>query len=322
MAFYRARFNQTLTTLDVSSLNTTKQSTDVITSLSLIKQLTEHLDTSYNSLTSLLVNTNDLNLIVQFQSTTLNTAGSNSTTTCDGEYVLDRHQERLICSTYRIRNVGIYSVHELHDLVAPLAVRIFKSLQSRTLDDRCVIARELVLVQQVSDLHLNQLKQLRIVYHIALVHEYYDVRYAYLTGKQDVLSCLSHNTIGSSYNQNSAIHLSSTSDHVLNVVSMSWAVNVCVMSLLCLILNVCSRDSNTTLSLFRSFIDILEVLSCVTSYSCSQNFCDSCCQGCFTMVYVSDSTNVTMRFSSFKLCFCHFKTSSLIYTQYGYLNLC
>ena len=119
MAFYRARFNQTLTTLDVSSLNTTKQSTDVITSLSLIKQLTEHLDTSYNSLTSLLVNTNDLNLIVQMQNTTLYTTGSYSTTTSNGEYVLYRHQEWLICLTLWIWNPSINCIHKLHDLVAP-----------------------------------------------------------------------------------------------------------------------------------------------------------------------------------------------------------
>ena len=87
MASYGTRFNKTLTTLDLSSLNATKQSTDVITSLSLIKSLQEHLDTSYNCLTSLLVNTNDLNLIVQFQSTTLYTACSNCTTTCDCEYI-------------------------------------------------------------------------------------------------------------------------------------------------------------------------------------------------------------------------------------------
>jgi hypothetical protein len=142
-------------------------------------------------------------------------------------------------------------------------VRIFQSLQSRTLNDRGVIARELVLVQQVTDLHVNQLKQLSVVYHIALVHEYYDIRNAYLTGQKDVLSCLSHNTISCSYNQDSAIHLSSTSDHVLNVVSMSWAVNVCIVSLLCLILNVRSRDGDTTLSLLWSLIDVLEIYLCV-----------------------------------------------------------
>ena len=83
MAVNGTWFSQNLSSFDLCSLNTTKQSTDVITSLSLIKQLTEHLDTSYNSLTSLLVNTNDLNLVVELQSTTLYTACCNSTTACD-----------------------------------------------------------------------------------------------------------------------------------------------------------------------------------------------------------------------------------------------
>ena len=64
---------------------------------------------------------------------------------------------------------------------------------------------------------------------------------------------------------------------VLHVVSMSWAVNVCIMSLLCLILNVCCRNCDTTLSFLWSFIDIFEVLYYVSWNSFSKNFCDSCC---------------------------------------------
>src|SRR5699024_9812712 len=155
-----ARLNDNLTSFDLGSLNTTKQSSDVVTSLSLVKQLTEHLDTSYNSLTSLFLDTNDLNFLVQMQNTTLYTACSNSTTSGNGEYVLNRHQERLIGCTLRVRNPAVNSVHQLHDLVAPLAGRVLKSLQSGTLDDRCVISRELILVQQLTDLHVYQLKQL------------------------------------------------------------------------------------------------------------------------------------------------------------------
>ena len=157
----------------------------------------------------------------------------------------------------------------------------------------------------------NQFQKFFIVYHITFVHEYNDVRNTYLTRKQDVLSCLSHNTISSSYNKDSSIHLSSSCDHVLNVVSMSWAVNVCIVTFLCLVLNVSCRNCDTTLSLFRSFIDIFEVLSSVSFYSGRKYFCDSCGQSCFTMVNVADGTNVTMRFCSLKLSFCHFKTSSL-----------
>ena len=43
--------SQNLSSFDFSSLDTTKQSTDVITSLCLIQHLTEHFDTGYNSLT-------------------------------------------------------------------------------------------------------------------------------------------------------------------------------------------------------------------------------------------------------------------------------
>ena len=100
------------------------------------------------------MDTNDLNLIVQMKNTTLYTAGSNGTTTGNGEYILYRHQERLISLTLRIRDPAVNCVHQLHDLVAPLTVRILKSLQSGTLNDRGVIARELVLVQQLTDLHV------------------------------------------------------------------------------------------------------------------------------------------------------------------------
>ena len=122
-----------------------------------------------------------------------------------------------------------------------------------------------------------------------------------------MLSCLSHNTVCSSNNQDSSIHLSSTCDHVLNVVSMSRAVYVSVVTFLCLILNVSCRNCDTTFSFFRSFIDVIECNLCVTGYSVGKNFCDSCCKSCFTMVNVADGTNITMWFCSFKFSFCHFE---------------
>ena len=63
VAGYRTWFTQNLTSFDLSSLDTTKQGTDVVTSLSLVKQLTEHLNTCYNSLLGLLMDTNDLYFI-------------------------------------------------------------------------------------------------------------------------------------------------------------------------------------------------------------------------------------------------------------------
>ena len=127
MAFYRTWFNETLTSLDLCSLNTTKKSTDVITSLSLIKEFTEHLDTSYNYFTNLFRDTDDFNFIRYMKCTTLYTACSNCTTACDGEYVLYRHKERFVCPTNWVRNIAVNCSHKFKNFVAPLALRIFKS---------------------------------------------------------------------------------------------------------------------------------------------------------------------------------------------------
>ena len=165
------------------------------------------------------------------KSTTLYSTSSNGTTSCNCEYVFNRHKERLICSSFRIRNIRVNCLHKLHDLIAPLTLRIFQSLESGTLDNRAVI--ESIFFKLFCDFHFYQFKQLRIINHITLVHKYYDIGNAYLTGQKDMLLCLSHNTVSSSYYQDSTIHLSCTSDHVLNVVSMSRAVNVCIVSLFC-----------------------------------------------------------------------------------------
>ena len=136
-----------------------------------------------------------------------------------------------------------------------------------------------------------------------------------------MLSCLSHNTICSSNYQNSAIHLSCTGNHVLNIVSMSWAVNVCIVSGICLVLYVSSRNCDSTLSLFWSLINVFKCHSLTSSLSLMQGLGNSSGQCGLTMVNVADGTNVAMRFVSLKFCFCHFKTSSLIWPQWAVLYI-
>src|SRR3546814_5908038 len=46
----------------------------------------------------------------------------------------------------------------------------------------------------------------------------------------DVLTGLWHRTISGRANQDRAIHLGSTGDHVFYVVGVTWAVNVCVVT--------------------------------------------------------------------------------------------
>ena len=50
-----------------------------------------------------------------------------------------------------------------------------------------VVARELILRQQLAHFQLHQLQQLRVVHRIALVQKHHDARHAYLPGQQNVL---------------------------------------------------------------------------------------------------------------------------------------
>jgi len=152
MACYSTWFCNNLSSFDICSLNTTEKSTDVITSLSFIKKLSEHFDTSYNCLTNIFMNTKDFYFIVKVKCSSFYSTCSNSTTTCNCKYVLYRHKEWLICITLWVRNVLINCVHEFHDLVSPFSVRIFKSLKSRTLDDWA--AFETILFKSFCYFHL------------------------------------------------------------------------------------------------------------------------------------------------------------------------
>ena len=121
VACYRTWFNKNLSSFDLCSLNTTKQSSNVVSSLTFVKKLTEHLDTCYNSLSCLFLDTNDFNFVVYMKNTTLYSTCSNRTTSSDREYVLYWHQEWLVCCTLWIWDVRIYCIHQFHDLVAPFS---------------------------------------------------------------------------------------------------------------------------------------------------------------------------------------------------------
>ena len=137
---------------------------------------------------------------------------------------------------------------------------MLESLQSRAADNGKVIARELILGQQITNFHLDQVEELFVINCVALVHEYYDIGNTDLAGQQNVLSGLSHNTVSSGNNEDGAVHLSSAGDHVLDIVSMSGAVYVCIVPLGSLILDVSGVDGDTTLFLFGRIAAVRVVL--------------------------------------------------------------
>ncbi len=146
-----------------------------------------------------------------------------------------------------------------------------------------------------------------IVNEVDLVHEDKDLRDVDLTGEQDVLTGLRHRTIGSSDNKDSTVHLGCTSNHVLNVVSVAWAVYVCIVAVCSLVLDVGRVDGDTALLLFGSVVDLVEGLDLIsiTSDSLSENLGDGGSQGGLTVVNMANCTDVDMRFGSLECFFCH-----------------
>jgi len=138
---------------------------------------------------------------------------------------------------------------------------------------------------------------------------------------------LGHNAVNSGNEEDSAVHLSSTGDHVLDVVSVARAVNVSVVTVVALVFNVRSCDREdlggvTTALRFGSLCDLV-VGDVVCETLEALNVRDSGGQRSFAMVNVSDGTNVDMRFCSFELFLCHVLAPSAdVLFQPGLLTLC
>ncbi len=300
------------TALNLILIDTAEEQTYVIASLTFVKNLTEHLNTGNNRLL-VFTKTEELNFIAYLNTTSLNTTGSNSTTTSDREHILNRHQERLVDFTLRLLNPVVNRIHQLNNFLHPL-INAIQSTKGRTTDDRSIFFK-VVLFEDFTNFHFNEFEHFFILNHIALVQEYHQARNIHLTSEQNVLTCLRHRTIGSSYNENSTIHLSSTSNHVLHIVSVSRAVYVGVVTVGSFIFNVSGVDGNTTLFLLRSVVDLIERLDfLITITLLRENLRNGSSQSCLTVVYVTNSTNVNMRLGTLECLFSH------SFTLFIYIN--
>ena len=120
-----------------------------------------------------------------------------------------------------------------------------------------------------------------------------------------MLTSLWHRTVSSIHNEDRAVHLRRTGDHVLNIVSVAWAVDVCIVTVCSFIFDVCGRNGDAALALFRRLVDVGEINSSTAIGFC-HDLGDRCSQRGLAVVNVTDGTNVAMRFRPLKFSFCHF----------------
>ena len=301
---------QNLTTLNLGPLDTAEKSTDVVACDRLIEELTEHLNAGNNGLLGF-AETDDLNGIVYLYNTALNTTGCNGAAAGDGEYVLNGHKEGLVGSALGLGNVLVNSIHKLENALAlggflcDLACgECFESAESGTPDDGDLVAGEVVAGEQLTDFHFNKLKELFVVNLVNLVHENNDVGNTDLTSEQDVLTGLGHGAVRCGNNEDRAVHLCCAGDHVLNIVSVAGAVNVCIVTVIGLVFNVSGVDGYTTGFLFGSLVDFI-VTHCCSLALLRESHGDCSGEGGLAMVNVTDGADVYMGFGSFELLLCH-----------------
>src|SRR2546430_12121228 len=153
---------------DVPALHATQKRSDVVARLALVHVLVEHLDAGHDGTRAAWADSDDLDFLVPLELAALDTTRGHSAATFDREHVLDRHQERLVDRALRLGDVGVHGVHQLEDLGGPLGVAL-EGLESGDADDRDVVPRVLVLVEHLAEVELDQLDELLVIDHVALV---------------------------------------------------------------------------------------------------------------------------------------------------------
>jgi hypothetical protein len=264
---------------DVLALDTTEEKTGVVTGARLVTGLLEGLDVGDLAPDARGAFADKLDFAVLLQDTTLHTARNDGTTSGNGEDVLDGHKEGLLGVTGWGGDPGVDSLEQLIDLLlANLWLTALERAERRSHDDGCLVALEAVAAEQFAHLHLDELQHLLVLDGIDLVHEDDNLLYTDLTGEEQVLTGLGHLAVGSSNDDDGAVHVCRTSDHVLDVIGVTGTVDVGVVAVVGRVLDVGGSNGDTTLALLRRLVDgaILEEL-CVALLGLSLG--DGGCEG-------------------------------------------
>src|SRR3954447_25999948 len=297
-----------LAALDVLALGAAQQAADVVAGHALIEDFAEHLDAGDDGARRVL-DADDLHRVAGVDDALLDAPRRDGAAAGDREDVLDRHQERLVEIALGLRDVGVQLRGELDDLGDVLGLTI-ERLQRGPDDERDVVARELVLTEQVAHLDLDELEELLVVDHVGLVEEHDDVGDADLAGEQDVLARLGHRAVGRRHDQDRAVHLGGARDHVLDVVRVPGTVDVRVVPVLGLVLDVRGGDGDPARLLLRRVVDLIERLDLAAALL-GQHLGDGGRERRLAVVDVTDGPDVHVRLVALELLLRHFRLSPL-----------
>jgi len=134
-----------------------------------------------------------------------------------------------------------------------------------------------------------------------------------------VLTRLGHGAVGGRDHEDGAVHLGGAGDHVLDVVGVTRAVDVGVVTVVAFVLDVSRRDGDTTRAFFRGAINLVIGLELTTMLFC-HHFRQRSGQCCFTMVNMTNRAHIDMGLSSFKFFLGHGECLPRIkYSNFNYI---
>jgi hypothetical protein len=251
---YGSRSNDNHSTSDLFTLHTTQQGTHVISGLTTFKLLVEHLDAGQGGL-EVGTKTDDLDIGTLADDTPLDTSGGDGTTAGDGEDVYGGGDQKTsptasivflpstgikngfsrspdhtkACQKSRRKSLsnaltrrkfepGVASLDELDNLLlTSLVITALEGGEGGTHDDGGVFTIEVVGRQEISHFHINEFQHFRVRDHVDFVDEDNELLDPDLAGKKQMFTGLGHLAVCSRDDNDTTIHLSSTSDHVLDV---------------------------------------------------------------------------------------------------------
>jgi len=129
-----------------------------------------------------------------------------------------------------------------------------------------------------------------------------------LAGEQDVLAGLRHRAVSGRHHEDRAVHLRGTRDHVLDVVSVTRAVDVGVVTALRLVLHVRGGDGDAALALLRGVVDLIEAAH-LAAELLAERLGDGSSEGRLAVVDVTDGAHVHVGLRTVELLLRHHRSS-------------